>query len=428
MRYTSWIRCGVAALVVFGAVAQRASAQEEDRSDIETSGDYLTILLPATGLAASLLHGPDWEGTKQLTFSVITSQAIVETFKFAGEKWRPNAANARSFPSGHSAGAWTGASFLNTRYGPYWGVPAFALAAWTSYTRVHAEKHFVDDVISGASVALFTNWALVTPYSDEVAFTPTYDGNSIGFNFVFGAAAPDAAGPGKDDSFVAKWKYEWAFGSFWSEENLIQAPSGVGTLFDMSTFDRTSNPTTIADFTITRYLEGGHTVFFRLLPYDRRDFGGFSSPASFAGVLFPANTEIRSEYRLWVYTLGYLYTAFENDDWQVQAGGGLQVEHASAALATPTLFANASDTAVWPILIARGRWKISRKFSASAEASGMFLSGDQTWAASAWFTWHIHPRWEASVGWAWGNRDVDASTLLNDFTAQRALIIVGYAW
>ena len=67
------------------------------------------------------------------------------------------AANTRSpdnehfgWPSGHTSSAFTAAAVLNEYYGPWVGVPSFALAGLVGYQRIDSRAHDFSDVVFGA--------------------------------------------------------------------------------------------------------------------------------------------------------------------------------------------------------------------------------------------------------------------------------------
>ena len=90
---------------------------------IRTYDDYYNAR-PTIGIAK------DREGTWQFVKSFGFGFASVHLLKFANEKLRPDASNPKSFPSGHTFAAFSGASFLNRRYGPKYGIPAFVAAGF----------------------------------------------------------------------------------------------------------------------------------------------------------------------------------------------------------------------------------------------------------------------------------------------------------
>ncbi|WP_047043289.1 phosphatase PAP2 family protein [Vibrio mexicanus] len=134
--------------------------------DHVVAGDFIQIALPATGLFAAWLND-DAEGVKQLTYSLATTVGIVQAGKFAVGRLRPNASNNASFPSGHTAAAFSGAAFLQSRYGAKWGIPAYLAASYVGVSRIHGNRHYADDVLAGAGIAFLTNQFFVSRYTPE---------------------------------------------------------------------------------------------------------------------------------------------------------------------------------------------------------------------------------------------------------------------
>ncbi len=158
-------------------------ANSTDVEAIQDTGDVLQIALPLSALAASFLFD-DREGRSQFLRSIIATQATVEALKFTSEKLRPDETSPRSFPSGHAAAAFSGASFLYRRYGPRWGIPAYIGAGFTAFSRVRAERHFFDDVLAGASIAVLYNFFFTDPGPQRFAIVPVplEDGVVVGFH------------------------------------------------------------------------------------------------------------------------------------------------------------------------------------------------------------------------------------------------------
>jgi membrane-associated phospholipid phosphatase len=76
-----------------------------------------------------------------------------------------------AFPSGHAATAFSGASFIQRRYGWRMGAPAYAVAGYVGWTRIDADKHDGWDVLAGAALATALTHAFVTPHIGNVDVT-----------------------------------------------------------------------------------------------------------------------------------------------------------------------------------------------------------------------------------------------------------------
>ena len=130
------------AMILPGSVLASGGGDEDDW--VQTSGDILQIALPVLGGAATFFTNPDsnqtWdrEGTKQFVQSYSLAWGSTYLIKIVAGKARPNGANRTSFPSGHTMSAFAGAAFIDGRYGKTFGIPAYALAAFTGYSRVQS--------------------------------------------------------------------------------------------------------------------------------------------------------------------------------------------------------------------------------------------------------------------------------------------------
>lgn len=158
------------------------------KSNIEVIGDVTQLLLPATaGVSTIILK--DKKGTWQFVKSYATTAVITFGLKHTVKKKRPESHNTHSFPSGHTSSAFSGASFIQRRYGWKYGAPAYALAAFTGYSRVYAKKHYPVDVIAGVLVGIGSTYIFTTPYQQEhmeLTFTSTPDNSYlIGFKYKF---------------------------------------------------------------------------------------------------------------------------------------------------------------------------------------------------------------------------------------------------
>ncbi len=133
-------------------------------SNTETAGDVLLVLIPLTGIATATVKG-DREGQVQFLKAFLTNTVITAALKASIDKTRPDGDCCDSFPSGHTSFSFMGASFLQTRYGKKFGIPAYAAATFVGYSRVSADKHYVEDVIAGAAIGYFSSYLFTTRYA-----------------------------------------------------------------------------------------------------------------------------------------------------------------------------------------------------------------------------------------------------------------------
>jgi len=114
----------------------------------------------------------------------LVSQATAQVVKAAAGRTRPDGSNSHSFPSGHSASAFATATVLQRELGWKAGIPAYAMAGWVAASRVQMKRHYLSDVIAGATVGVLAGRS-VTVGSRNVRFSvdPMPVAGGIGVSF-----------------------------------------------------------------------------------------------------------------------------------------------------------------------------------------------------------------------------------------------------
>lgn len=149
-------------------------AQADDT--IERAGDVLQFVLPAA--AYGMTFGfQDPEGRIQYTKSLALSTAVTWGLKLSVDRERPNG-GSYSMPSGHASVAFSGASFIQRRYGWEYGIPAYLAATFVAYSRVESDNHFAEDVVVGAAIGIISTYLFTTPYERGLHVVPLV-GNGV---------------------------------------------------------------------------------------------------------------------------------------------------------------------------------------------------------------------------------------------------------
>ncbi len=85
---------------------------------------------------------------------------LVNTIKHTAKEMRPDGSTANSWPSGHTATAFVGATLLHKEYGltrsPWWSVAGYSVATATGVMRVLNNRHWISDVLSGAGIGILS--------------------------------------------------------------------------------------------------------------------------------------------------------------------------------------------------------------------------------------------------------------------------------
>lgn len=150
------------------------------KSTTETVGDVLQILIPA-GAYGTSLYLDDKEGQMQFYKSYSATLATTFVLKYTVKEKRPDSDNTDSFPSGHTSSAFSGASFIQQRYGWKYSILPYIAAIYTGYSRVYSNRHHPIDVYAGAALGMLSSWYFVSPYKN-LEVTPIVDSDFKGLS------------------------------------------------------------------------------------------------------------------------------------------------------------------------------------------------------------------------------------------------------
>lgn len=136
------------------------------RKSVKTSSDIMAAVTPVACIATVLVM-QDWEGMKQGAFAAATTVGVSYALKYLVDKDRPDRSNNHSFPSLHTSVSFTGAAFIQKRYGWKWGVPAYAVASYVGWSRTYAKKHDWWDVAAGAALGVGSAYLFTRPFAEK---------------------------------------------------------------------------------------------------------------------------------------------------------------------------------------------------------------------------------------------------------------------
>ncbi|WP_416448303.1 phosphatase PAP2 family protein [Leeuwenhoekiella sp. A2] len=178
--------CFLFVCLIFSASAKAQTIQNNNPT-IETAGDILLVAMPVSVMATTLIL-KDRKGSWQFTKGFLFNQAFTFGMKVALNKPRPKGNGDNAFPSGHTSTTFQSASFIHKRYGFKYSIPAYALAGFTAFSRINAEKHDGYDILAGAVVGIGSTLLFTTEYEQEhMQLTySNYEGNHLlGFTYRF---------------------------------------------------------------------------------------------------------------------------------------------------------------------------------------------------------------------------------------------------
>ena len=134
-------------------------------SILEQLGNYTQVIVPAYALGMAVSE-PDWTGTKEFAYSFLAMEMSVAALKHIVKETRPDGSDKNSFPSGHTAAAFSGATFIHKRYGIKKAIVPYIAAGFTGYTRIAEKRHYFHDVVAGAAISSLITWLVVSEYGD----------------------------------------------------------------------------------------------------------------------------------------------------------------------------------------------------------------------------------------------------------------------
>ena len=130
-------------------------------------GDGIDDVLQYTPMAASFLLKAagvkcrsSWEQRLYKSgASFILCSGTTYLLKHSIHKMRPDGTDNRSFPSGHTAIAFSGATMLHKEFGktsPWISVAGYTVATITAVDRVRRNRHHWEDVATGAAIGFLS--------------------------------------------------------------------------------------------------------------------------------------------------------------------------------------------------------------------------------------------------------------------------------
>lgn len=201
-----FVTYGVASLISPALKELNISTRHESSEHITPGAqiDNYSQYAPAVAVYALNLAGvKGMHGFKDRTIIYATSQilaasVVLPTKYFVGEE-RPDGSNKLSFPSGHTATAFSSAHFLYREYRDqnFWlSISGYPIAAATGMYRIFNDRHWVGDVVAGAGIGILSTEAAYwlfptisklfsskteTEHNGSLVVLPLYQSRKIGF-------------------------------------------------------------------------------------------------------------------------------------------------------------------------------------------------------------------------------------------------------
>jgi len=163
---TVFIGYGIVSLESDGLKQLNASTREEinehhpDHIRLDNYTQYAPALM-VYGLNAAGIKGKHNFRDRTIIYatSQLISAAFVVPLKHIVKEERPDGSNNRSFPSGHTATAFSSAQFMFREYKDtnFWlSISGYSFAVFTGVYRTLNDKHWVNDVVAGPGFGILS--------------------------------------------------------------------------------------------------------------------------------------------------------------------------------------------------------------------------------------------------------------------------------
>lgn len=124
-------------------------------------GDWIGLGFPnfiyVAGQSVAGFYGNDkgYERSLGMLKASLYSMSVTQVLKVTVREQRPSNKDQRdSFPSGHATMAFAFGGYIFEEHGWQWGVPALALSAFSGLSRINDNRHYLHDVIFGATIGM----------------------------------------------------------------------------------------------------------------------------------------------------------------------------------------------------------------------------------------------------------------------------------
>ncbi len=154
----------------------------QSTKDIRSAGDVLQIGIPLAAYGMTYLFD-DPQGRRSFTTTLLSTMGTTYALKYSVPRERPEGSDTLSFVSGHTSAAFSGATFIQRRYGWKYGIPAYLAASFVGWSRVKSGKHYSDDVLRGAALGMLSAYTFTKSYKGPIRIMPMVNNQGIGLAF-----------------------------------------------------------------------------------------------------------------------------------------------------------------------------------------------------------------------------------------------------
>lgn len=179
---------------------QKDFVDDKPLGSLSKFGDLAGQMIPnaiyAMGQALAGYTGDKYGYTRAMGMLKASAYAggLTTALKYTIREPRPGSSASRnSFPSGHATTAFAFGGYVYEEHGWKWGVPAIALASFVGASRINDNRHYLHDVLAGATIGLAYGIGISKIDSMKrekgdqeagITFVPIFDSNTKGLAMI----------------------------------------------------------------------------------------------------------------------------------------------------------------------------------------------------------------------------------------------------
>jgi opacity protein-like surface antigen len=204
------------------------------------------------------------------------------------------------------------------------------------------------------------------------------------------------------------WTVEVEGGAVFSGYNDARIPNTGGTLFSLSE-DLAVAAKAYYRLRISYALSRRHELSLLVAPLTLKAAGRLPADVSFAGVLFPKETNVDGIYTFNSYRLTYRYRLVDKVRLRLDVGFTAKIRDAEIALSGALLNASKTNVGFVPLLHFRLAWEWSARLGLLLEADAAAAKQGRAEDVLLALNWRLSPRAQLRFGYRFveGGADVD---------------------
>lgn len=175
---------------------QEKQVRNNTLGDASRWGDWMGQLVPnilyVGGMGIASQFGDPKAADRAIGMFKATLYSTMATtvLKYTIREPRPNDPSEKnSFPSGHTTSAFAFSGYIAGEHGWGWGSAALLLSTFTAYSRINDNRHYLHDVMAGATIGWAYGWGMSRLQRDkrekkeeQAYIAPLIDTKTIGIS------------------------------------------------------------------------------------------------------------------------------------------------------------------------------------------------------------------------------------------------------